>query len=219
MSKNSLGNLRVKRDVMKVLAVLGGRSPKIECLQAWAKQADIIYAADSGADVCLSAGLKPIVTGDMDSFTKVLDGLRVVENPDQETTDCDKLLQLIESEVSKPVVVIAGFEGDRIDHMLANLTSFAKSSLPIQILLETGMAFVLRSNETYNHSQTEGKTFSVIPISNCEVSLRNCQWPLDNQKLSLESKVSVSNQANEDFSATVHSGIALLVFTGQFSPW
>lgn len=204
---------------MKVLAVLGGRSPNVKQLQKWAAEADVIYAADSGADVCLSAGLAPIVTGDMDSVTQDLSGLRVVPNPDQNTSDCDKLLQLVHQEIPNAIVAIAGYEGDRFDHMLANLTSFAISPLSIQILLQTGIAYVLRENQTFNNSVAEGKIVSLIPITHSLVTLKNCQWPLQQEPMQLHQRVSISNVAHKGFTATLHQGTALLIVTGKISPF
>jgi thiamine pyrophosphokinase len=107
----------------KVLIVCNGESPQPATLQAHFEQADWCIAADGGYDILMAVGLRPqIVTGDFDSLTTNLDeGVRQVMNPDQETNDLEKALQLALDEGGRHIVVL-GATGLKLDQTLKNLS-------------------------------------------------------------------------------------------------
>jgi len=112
------------RVAQRILGVLGGEDMGIELVRAWCASAQVIYAADSGADRVLATGYQPILVGDLDSFQSgyAMVDLRVEERPDQEYTDCDKLLQLVRED-GHDSVTLCSVEGDLLDHLLAGLSS------------------------------------------------------------------------------------------------
>lgn len=185
----------------------------------WAHAADRIYAADSGADALLPLGLKPVVVGDLDSVTSDLSGLRVVEDPDQDFSDCDKLLRLVYQEIESPDLVIAGLEGDRLDHMLASISSLLATPLSSRVLLETGLAYPLSAPTVFRPPVADGTTVSLLPMGHCLASMRHCRWPLDRRNLALGEFHSVSNVAHQGFEVELHDGQALLIVTGPHEPW
>lgn len=204
---------------MRVLGVLGGRSARSEVLLAWADAADALYAADSGADSLVALGLSPAVVGDLDSARSDLSALRVVHDPDPDRTDCDKLVALIHQEHPNPDVVIAAYEGDRIDHMLGSLSSLARAPFPLRILLDTGIGYLLHAPARLDLPKIEGQTVSLLPLSQCIASLHNCDWPLEKATLEFPGFQSLSNVARAGFQAELHQGRALLVVTGPVRPW
>lgn len=107
----------------KVLIVGNGESPPASFLRAHFDQADWCIAADGGYDILKAVGIRPdVVTGDLDSLTShVEDGVRLVMNPDQETNDLEKALQLAIDEGARHAVVI-GATGLKLDHTLKNLS-------------------------------------------------------------------------------------------------
>jgi thiamine pyrophosphokinase len=107
----------------KVLIVCNGESPPTAMLQAHYRRADWCIAADGGYDILMAAGLCPqVVTGDLDSLmTHVEEGVRVVMNPDQETNDLEKALQLAYDEGARHIVVL-GATGLKLDQTLKNLS-------------------------------------------------------------------------------------------------
>ncbi len=107
----------------KVLIVGNGESPPASFLRAHFDQADWCIAADGGYDILRAVGIRPdVVTGDLDSLTShVEDGVRLVMNPDQETNDLEKALQLALDEGARHAVVI-GATGLKLDHTLKNLS-------------------------------------------------------------------------------------------------
>ena len=166
----------------RVLGVLAGADVSLEQLGAWARSADVVIAADSGADRLLAAGVVPSRTiGDLDSL-KAEALANVILDPDQETTDCDKLLALaIRLEYDE--ITLIGVEGDRLDHMISTLFSAWKAPLRVRLALRTGQAWLIRGN--LRVATEEDDVVSLMPLQACaNVSLRGVAWPLRNVPMS-----------------------------------
>lgn len=192
----------------KVLGVLAGRDLASGALEAWLAWADRVVAADGGADLCRAAGREPdAIVGDLDSITDV-SGLH--PDPDQDSSDADKLLSFLSKEGTEEATLI-GIEGDRLDHVLATLYSCARSNLQTRIVLRTGMAFV-RKADTNERWPVEGRV-SLLPLGSCRVTLSGVRWPLREAVLEPQGLVSLSNKAEPGGAGvelTVHEGSAVL---------
>src|SRR5512142_918080 len=98
-------------------------------LRAWADSAEVVLAADAGADRLLEAGTRPtVIVGDLDSLSergKRL-GVEIIHVPSQDSTDCDKLLQLALT-MGHGAITLASVEGDSLDHLLATVFSALRS--------------------------------------------------------------------------------------------
>lgn len=194
----------------RVLGVLAGRDMPMDLLCKWAESADVLLAADAGADLLLEAGLKPQkVIGDLDSTGKsdqlaqmaIREGLQLVHDPDQGTTDCDKLLELAVRDGHEEIT-LAGVEGDQLDHMLATLHSAARSPLKVRVALRSGVGWVLRDEESVTLPTAAGRRISLLPLTPTEgVTMRGVQWPLEKSALDPLGKTSISNrvEGNEVF--------------------
>lgn len=183
-----------------------------ETLRRWADGADVILAADAGADRLLEAGAKPSrIVGDLDSIgERARDtGVHIVHVSDQDSTDCDKLLALAAS-MGFSEITLASVEGDALDHLFATVFSALRADLAIRFALRTGIAWVLRTGASRAPSDatiaTEpGRRVSVIPLLPCRgVDLEGVEWPLAGAELSPAGLVGVSNRATE---ARVHASI------------
>lgn len=202
----------------RVLGVLGGAAPDRKRLVNWASTAQLILAADSGADVLLEAGVVPhIVVGDLDSLQsepKLLPDVR--QNLALDSTDCDKLLSVALMEGAVAITVMAA-EGDLPDHALASLHSFAKSPLKIRIVYRRGFGYILKPEET--RRTLAGGRVSLLPITSSLVSLTGVRWPLDHVLIEPTGASSISNEAKADeVVASVHQGVALLFVESETEP-
>ncbi len=192
---------------MSVVAMLGGRDLPEEVIRQWAVEATALYGADSGANRLLELGFRPTVVGDMDSFVGPSEGLRLVEDPDQETSDLDKLLKVVAQDGHRRLTVL-GLEGDRLDHLLAGLHSLAKSPLDLLVVLRRGVGFLLGEG-LFDWGEDLGSRCSVIPIGAAVVSVSGVRWPLDQAVLGMSH--SLSNVIDPGpLAVTIHSGSALL---------
>jgi len=183
----------------RILAVLGGRDVSESMFKLWAETADILIAADTGADFILEQGLKPdAIVGDMDSISPEALALDIDQYriDDQNHSDCDKLLDLVQSWGHRAITLI-GVEGDRLDHMLGTLHSCAKSSLDVRIAIRDGIGHVLAPGR-HTVSATPGRRLSLLPLTRCaQVSAKGLRWPLDAADLAMGEFVSLSNLVDE----------------------
>ncbi|MCH7904933.1 MAG: hypothetical protein IH944_10245 [Armatimonadetes bacterium] len=197
----------------RVLGMLGGRDVTDQRLRDWCASADVIYAADCGADRVIGFGFKPIVVGDFDSFTSLdsSHGLRLEKSTDQSTTDCDKLLDLVEND-GHQAVTLAGSEGDLPDHVLATYSSAQKSHLQVRIAYRRGIGWLVRPGVKLDVSCRRGQRVSLIPLDVCiGVQLSGVEWPLTGVTLAPSGALSVSNCSVETvITASLDSGCALL---------
>jgi thiamine pyrophosphokinase len=204
----------------KILAVLAGETPSFQSLGELAQGCDIVYAADSGQDICLQNGFRPdVVVGDLDSVSERWDGIEYRERLDQDFSDCDKLLAEI-SLMSTTEVVIAGLEGDRFDHVLSSLGSIVRSGLNPRILFQQGYGTVVRAGGKVLFEGLKGQSFSVIGLGAAVVSTGGAIWEMDSVPVSFEMGFSLSNViASDSLEITVHEGVALAILDSGTVSW
>lgn len=201
----------------RVLGVLKGMDYPAEQILAWAKSAQLVYAADGAARTLIEAGLAPVVVGDLDSLDRasIPKGVRVVHDPDQETTDCDKLITLMAAE-GVTCFTLAGLEGDRLDHVFASLCSLVGRRMQIRVLLRRGMGFIVPCGENFRLNCPSGTRFSVLPLTLCwGVNLTNAEWSMTDAELRPGLHVSISNRSGEDTQLFLAGGTALVVIEGN----
>ncbi len=200
-----------------VLGVLSGSDFPDDSLLEWAKSADTVIAADSAGDRLVALGISPnIVIGDMDSSKIRWDALKtqVHQDSSQDSTDCDKLLSF----ASGNRLTLTGLEGDRLDHVLATISSVIRGTGEVRLLLRRGWGFVLKGGQDVRLPTIPGQRFSLIPLSESAVTLENAEWPLDQSHLSLQSLISVSNRAQGPIRVCIHAGAILSVIETKGPP-
>jgi thiamine pyrophosphokinase len=196
----------------RVLGVLAGADFAPDRLAAWALSADLVLAADGGADRLLALGITPFATiGDFDSVV-AKEGLgRVVRDVSQDTSDCDKLLHFAaENGVSD--ITLVGAEGDRLDHVLGTLYSTVRSPLRIRLALRRGLGWILVGPVAQAVPTAPDESVSLLPLSECSaVNLTGVKWPFQGQILAATGLVSLSNRATGSrIDIAIGSGAALL---------
>ncbi len=200
--------------VPRVLGVLAGEDMPLSTLKAWADSADLVIAADSGADRLLAIGARvDVIVGDLDSVTDLArrHAAEVVQINEQLTTDCDKLLELVRRRGHEALVLIS-VEGSQPDHELATLYSAARSRLDVSVAYRRGIGHILRGEVSKKVSVHPGVRISLMPITPCvDVDLRGVRWPLEGASISSENLVSISNVAlGDEVYVEMRSGWALL---------
>ena len=197
----------------KVLGVLGGDDVDEGLLDRWLQSADAVFAADGAANRLFRMGAAfHAVVGDMDSAEAwALTSSEVVHMPDQDTTDCDKLLAYCGMR-GFDAVTLTGIEGDLPDHVLSIVHSCLRSQVNTRLAYRTGMGWVLRSGQSLDVSCRVGARVSLIPLmESSNVHLSGVAWPLGGATLSPEGLTSISNCATEErLTATIGSGGAFL---------
>lgn len=181
----------------------------------WARRADLLLAADGGANHLANVGLRPhFVVGDLDSVTPEVRAWigdeRVVPRPNQDLTDLEKtLLFALERGASRAVILAA--TGGRLDHALENLGLLGRygNRLACEIREENTRIVPVLSQASF--AVPVGSTVSVMPLGDCaRVWLSGFAWPLVGEPLSLLSRTSLSNRAVEpEVQVRVEGGVLL----------
>jgi thiamine pyrophosphokinase len=198
----------------RVLGVLAGDGTDPSFLDSWARSADLVLAADGGADLLLACGVTPsIAIGDLDSISLSardrLPDLRL--DPDQNTSDCDKLLALC-SKLGHERVTLVAAEGGRVDHMLATLQSAARSGLSVRVGFRQQIAYVLAGPASLSVPDLQpGSLVSLLPLTFCKgVDFEGVRWPVRQADLDPRGLTSLSNVSVEGVRVSLVQGAAIL---------
>jgi len=205
------------------LLVLGGRAPELLWLRSAASD-KIVWAADHGADVCMSADIAPHhVLGDFDSICEEGETWLRRFGPEVEverfTTDKDYTdFQLCLKRV-KGDILVTGCWGGRFDHAFANVFSalwglewgarvvaFADESeilIPLSSKGKQRAALELRL-------LSKVSAISLLPLcESCEgVEVLGTKWELNGATLAQGRPYAVSNvPAGESISVKIEKGV------------
>ncbi|CAN1507540.1 THI80 Thiamine pyrophosphokinase [Paracoccaceae bacterium] len=157
-------------------------------------RAPIVVAADGGADGLLQRGCVPqAVIGDFDSVTdaarrQIPFGAqhRIAE---QETTDFDKALRLIDA----PVVLALGFAGARLDHGLAAFNTLVVRADRRCILIgPKDVAFA--APLTLALDLAPGEVLSLFPMAPVSGRSAGLEWPIDGLDFAPGGRIGTSNR-------------------------
>ena len=208
--------------VEKILLVLGGEPPDEDLLHWRFEECDLTVAVDSGWLAYRHAGLLPdILIGDMDSCGEadlqngIPASVRVIIDSDQNNTDFQKALNLINSDYSPHEIVILGGFGKRTDHLLNNFSIVSTIQDDIIVVMDSGDEWIRRVTPSTSAEVRgmEGATISLIPQRiNTVVHSSGLKWELENEVLSWIYQFSQSNEFVSDFSKiSVLSGALLII--------
>jgi thiamine pyrophosphokinase len=174
---------------MQALVVTGGDCPSYEVIRRLSERADLIIAADSGLEACLSAGIEPdFVVGDFDSVQqKSLAQIpkdKILHFPeDKEYTDTELAIELAHNHGAYDIALAGGGAG-RLDHLLAVRALFERKN-PIQEWhTAQESAFFLPSGHGLRFSAVASLVVSVFPLSKGAKGMHSTglKWPLDGLK-------------------------------------
>lgn len=164
------------------------------------KDADIIIAADGGANLCRTHKIIPdYIIGDLDSITienmEFFSKSKFIKITEQNHTDLQKALNYALSLNPTKIKMISVF-GKRIDHTLGNILIFQNynESIPLEIYDNFGVMNFYTPGKyelTLQREQTVS-FFSLSPIKG--ISLQGFKYPVNNAYYS-KNFIGVSNVA------------------------
>lgn len=153
-----------------------------------------LVAADGGAQAALAAGLMPdAVYGDMDSLTDAARARiapdRIHAIPEQASTDFDKALR----HILAPVVLAAGFTGDRIDHELSVYHGL--------VARPDARCIVIGAQDIVWHAPPElvldlpaGARLSLFPMADVTGRSEGLEWPIAGLSFHPAQRIGTSNR-------------------------
>lgn len=177
-----------------VTLVGGGRLSKRDLDQALSL-APVLVAADGGANGLCAFGREPEhVIGDLDSLDPELCvrlGTRVVHVPDQDSTDFDKCL----SRISAPFIIGLGFDGARLDHTLAAMTSLVwHGRARVVLLCAEDICFL--APPRIRLELESGARVSLFPMTEVTGRSVGLHWPIEGLVFSPAATIGTSNRAD-----------------------
>lgn len=182
------------------------------------RRADLVVAADGGANHLARIGVRPAaVVGDLDSIRpEVREWLGegcLVPRPDQEHTDLFKTLAYVIDERRAARVTVLGAAGGRLDHALENLGVLARWAGRAALELRDESIRVVPVFGAASFAVVPGETVSLLPVGRCTgVRVEGLRWPLAGEPLDLLERTGVCNRATAGrVDVRVASG-TLLVF-------
>jgi thiamine pyrophosphokinase len=211
--------------MMHVVIFAGGTLRPGRAFYAAIDRADMIVAADSGAETALQYDCTPrIVVGDFDS----LDGLvledlgkrgsqirRVAVEKDE--TDTELAVQVAIEEGATRITLAGAFGGARFDHTMANILLLAGfEGVPITIVDGPSMGWLVRGPGSSAIDGQVGDLVSLLPLTGDAngVRTKGLYYALEGETLSFGKPRGVSNVLIEEHAEVdVEGGMLLVIHT------
>lgn len=154
-----------------------------------------LVAADGGANTALALGHLPEkVIGDLDSLDPALRarlGARVIHVPEQDSTDLDKCL----ARIAAPFILALGFDGARLDHTLAAMTSLVRHGRSRVVMLAARDIVFLAPPRLVLPLARDARV-SLYPMGPVTGRSEGLHWPIDGISFRPEALVGTSNRAD-----------------------
>lgn len=188
---------------MYVVIVANAPSLRLDPYRKMVVSADVVIAADGGANALVDAGIRPsLVIGDLDSLSAerlaslAADGVELRRFPrEKDETDLELAL-LHAAAIGATRIDILGALGGRWDHTFANVAMLAMPELKgrqVRLIDERQRLFLVRDQATLEGQR--GDTLSLLPLTPtvCGVTTRGLFYALNDATLYFERARGVSN--------------------------
>ncbi|MEN6478716.1 MAG: thiamine diphosphokinase [Anaerolineales bacterium] len=218
-----------------LVVVANGAFSRPAPLTALARNADLLVAADGGANWLHEQGLMPnALIGDLDSVRPAVladltsRGCIIQRHPTAKDETDTELALLYATEQAPTRITLIGALGGRVDHELANILLLALPELSaIPTAIYDGLSWVrlLVADDTGARAViqgTAGDIVSLLPLGgDCQgVSTEQMAYPLENETLRFGPARGVSNSMLATTAqVTVRSGRLLIVHTPAEPPF
>jgi len=177
----------------RAFVLLNGLVPKIF---PDLSQYDIVCAIDGAYNHLESSNIIPdLVTGDFDSIHTIPTTVEVINTPDQNFTDFDKALMIL-NERGFILIDVYGGSGKEHDHFLGNISTALqwKSKLNISFFDDFGKYFFIKRNITLNNIM--GRNISLIPFPIAsKINTEGLLYPINNETLTFGKRIGTRNKA------------------------
>lgn len=156
--------------------------------------APMLVAADGGANALAAFGHMPQhVIGDMDSLDPALMSRmrdRIIHIPEQDSTDFDKCLHALHA----PFVLALGFDGGRLDHTLAAMTSLVRHGRARVVML-AAQDICFLAPPRLSLGLPTGARVSLFPMAEVTGRSTGLEWPIEGLRFAPAIQIGTSNCA------------------------
>jgi len=212
---------------MRIVIFAGGTYRPGTASQKALASADIVIAADSGAETALRLGHVPAcVVGDFDSLDAQLveqlraRGSRIISaTVEKDETDTELAVQFAIEQGATSITLLGALGGDRFDHTIANVLLLADfDTVPIQIIDGPSTCWLLRGPGSCVINGQPGDLLSLLPLTADASGIRThgLYYPLDGETLRFGKSRGVSNALTANQAeVSLESGMLLVIHTRQ----
>ena len=209
---------------MYVVIFAGGMVHPGTKIDAVLAAADLIIAADSGAETALQYGHVPaIVVGDFDSLTMSTTELEargstlVRAEVEKDETDTELAIQVALARGATDITILGAIGGPRFDHTMANILLLTSIEVvPIRIVDGPMTCWLLRGPGSTSIAGKEGDLLSLFPLTTeaTGVRTRDLYYPLQGESLRFGRPRGVSNVLmSEHAEVSLEGGMLLVIHT------
>ncbi len=184
-------------------------------------QADLVIAADGGADAVMACGHFPhICVGDFDSAQHgsrerlAHNGVHIIPYSTEKNMSDMEIALVLALEKRAATLLVHGAMGNRLDHTLANVQLFAAAAASGTVIRSFAPGReMLFAAQVFSAQARRGLTVSLLPLTDIRVlSSRGLQYMPDGLSIAQSSSRSISNIAIDDhIEITLESGRAALL--------
>ena len=169
---------------MHIVVFANGEPPTKSTIEEFSQGADLIIAADGGANNALSVDLIPnFIIGDMDSITdstrSSIEKTRILIDKNPEKTDLEKTIEACLSKGATLIdVLCAG--GGRADHALANLSILTRFGRESRIRIIDDFFEIELVNYKLHLKEPLGTVISLVALGRClGITTSGLRWNLN----------------------------------------
>lgn len=193
---------------MKAIVVAGGDAAPEDAARL--ADADLVIAADSGAEWLDALGVRPdVLVGDMDSIDPGLlerlrnEGVTIERHPeDKDASDAELAVVRAVSDGAEDVVLVGALGGGRLDHELANILLVADGRWRghrLQIVRGATTARAAHGGEKLDLAGAVGDLVTLLSVNGDAWGVRTegLRYPLAGESLGLGRSRGLSNQVEQ----------------------
>jgi len=180
----------------KVFLLLNGEPPiKLPNLDDY----HMVCATDGAYQFLKENNITPdFISGDFDSLQHLPERIEVINTPNQDYTDFDKILKILFNRGYRNIHVY-GASGKEQDHFLGNLHTAIqwKTKLNMTFFDNYGSYFLAEKHTQL--SNCKDKTISLVPLNTVtDISTSGLKYPLKNEALTFGTRIGTRNVAIDD---------------------
>ncbi len=207
----------------------GGRTPTKDWLTQLFQQSEKggtdrpILAIDRGVNICYALKLPPVhLIGDGDSASKAAwtwaetQGAQVHSfPPEKDFTDTELTLHIAAERFARPLIILTGAFGGRLDHLMSTAAVAAHATIPCVLADERETLFYLHAGESLTVTcDTAPRAISLLPFTEeCTgVTTRGLYWELRDACITNRTSLAISNvlareNTKNTFTVSINSGV------------
>jgi thiamine pyrophosphokinase len=211
---------------MHIVIFAGGTLHPGKAINDAIASADLIIAADGGAQTALQLGYTPaIVVGDFDSLSISRDDLRAmgcqtIQAPtEKDETDSELAIETAIQQGASQITLLGGLGGQRFEHSIANILLLADyDTIPIRIIDGPSVSWLLRGPASTTIEGQPGDLLSLFPLTGDVQGVRtsNLYYPLHGETLRFGKPRGLSNVlTGSQAEVSLEIGMLLIIHTAK----